>query len=78
MRLFCEAGTETFFDVYRRETLLGRISIGVPGRHNVMNCLACVVVGMQLGVAFEQIAAIMPGFGGVKRRFQTKGRAHGI
>ena len=72
------AGTETFFDVYRRETLLGRISIGVPGRHNVMNCLACIAVGMHLGLSFERIAAIMPGFGGAKRRFQTKGRERGI
>ena len=72
------AGTETFFDVYRRETLLGRISIGVPGRHNVMNCLACIAVGMYLGLSFERIAAIMPGFGGAKRRFQTKGRERGI
>ena len=71
-------GTETFFDVYRREQLLGRISIGVPGRHNVMNCLACIAVGLHLGLDFERIAAIMPGFGGAKRRFQTKGRERGI
>lgn len=71
-------GMDTSFEVYRYGEALGTMRISVPGRHNVMNCLACVVVGMQLGVAFEQIAAIMPGFGGVKRRFQTKGRAHGI
>ena len=71
-------GMDTSFEVYRYGEALGTMRISVPGRHNVMNCLACVVVGMQLGVPFEQIAAIMPGFGGVKRRFQTKGRAHGI
>ena len=77
-RQLVSQGMETSFEVYRYGESLGTMRISVPGRHNVMNCLACVVVGMQLGVAFEQIAAIMPGFGGVKRRFQTKGRAHGI
>ena len=77
-RQLVSQGMETSFEVYRYGESLGTMRISVPGRHNVMNCLACVVVGMQLGVPFEQIAAIMPGFGGVKRRFQTKGRAHGI
>jgi UDP-N-acetylmuramate--alanine ligase len=71
-------GTETTFKVWRRGELLGQMAIGVPGRHNVMNSLACVAVGVHLGVSFEQIAAIMPGFGGAKRRFQTKGKASGI
>ena len=77
-RQLVSQGMETSFEVYRYGESLGTMRISVPGRHNVMNCLACVVVGMQLGIPFEQIAAIMPGFGGVKRRFQTKGRAHGI
>ncbi len=77
-RQLVSQGMETSFEVYRFGEVLGTMRISVPGRHNVMNCLACVAVGMQLGIPFEQIAAIMPGFGGVKRRFQTKGRAHGI
>jgi len=71
-------GTETLFDVWKQNKLLGKISIGVPGRHNVMNCLACIAAGMHLGIEFERIAAIMPGFGGAKRRFQTKGKENGI
>lgn len=71
-------GMETSFEVFRHGEVLGTMRINVPGRHNVMNCLGCIAVGMQLGVSFEQIAEIMPGFGGVKRRFQTKGRVNGI
>ena len=71
-------GIETSFDVWNRNELLGKIAISVPGRHNVMNCLACIAVGIHLGIEFERIAAIMPGFGGAKRRFQTKGRESGI
>jgi UDP-N-acetylmuramate--alanine ligase len=43
-----------------------------------MNCLACIAVGSYMEIPFEQIAAIMPGFHGAKRRFQTKGRQGGI
>ncbi len=71
-------GTETAFEVWSRDERLGAMSIGVPGRHNVMNCLACIAVGMHLGIPFEQMAAIMPGFSGAKRRFQTKGKQRGI
>ncbi|HWR31578.1 MAG TPA: UDP-N-acetylmuramate--L-alanine ligase [Negativicutes bacterium] len=71
-------GTETTFEVWRWGELQGTMSIGVPGRHNVMNCLACVAVGIYLGITFGQIASIMPGFGGAKRRFQTKGKESGI
>ena len=71
-------GMDTSFEVYRYGEALGTMRISVPGRHNVMNCLACVVVGMQLGVPFEQIAAIMPGFGGVKRRMELLGTIKGV
>lgn len=71
-------GTETAFEVRLHGRPLGRVSIGVPGRHNVMNCLACIAVGMHLGIPFARIVDIMPGFGGAKRRFQTKGKAGGV
>ena len=71
-------GTETSFEVWHRDELLGKVSIGVPGRHNVMNCLACIAVGIHMGISFERAAAIMPEFGGAKRRFQTKGKENGI
>ena len=77
-RNICTCGTETTFEVWRQNELLGKMAIGIPGRHNVMNCLACIAVGLHLGISFDQIAAIMPGFGGVKRRFQTKGKESGV
>lgn len=71
-------GMETTFEVWYREQFLGQVAIHVPGRHNVMNCLACIAAGRIMGIAFEQIAAAMPEFGGVKRRFQTKGKQGGV
>jgi UDP-N-acetylmuramate--alanine ligase len=57
---------------------LGRIALLVPGRHNVLNALAATVVGIQLGLSVEQMAAGFIHFNGAKRRFQTKGRFDGI
>src|SRR5689334_5080389 len=42
--------------VYRRtggeETLLGRLELAVPGRHNLQNALAAVAVASELGIDF--------------------------
>ena len=66
------------FEVTYRGAALGPFAVHVPGRHNVMNATAAVAIGMQLGVAPEQIAAGLDGFRGVDRRFQVKGTARGV
>jgi len=71
-------GAGTSFDVLHNGVNLGRISLRVPGRHNVLNALAATVVGIQLGLSLEQMAAGFVHFNGAKRRFQTKGRIDGI
>lgn len=71
-------GAGTIFDVYFNEQMLGSIHINVPGRHNVANALSAVVVGLQIGLSFEEIAQGLTAFQGVKRRFQTKGRVNGV
>lgn len=57
---------------------LGPFALHVPGRHNVLNATAAVAIGVQLGVAPEQIAAGLDSFRGVDRRFQIKGMARGV
>ena len=57
---------------------MGRFVLHVPGRHNVLNATAAVAVGVQLGVAPEQIAAGLDSFRGVDRRFQVKGVVRGV
>ncbi len=68
----------TSFTVHFREEELGRLSFGMPGRHNVLNCLATVAVAMELGLSFETIAEGISGFGGLQRRFQIRHDAGGI
>jgi UDP-N-acetylmuramate--alanine ligase len=61
------------FEVNYKGLVLGRFRLHVPGRHNVLNATAAVAVGVQLGVAADQIAAGLETFRGVDRRFQMKG-----
>lgn len=54
------------------------VSIRVPGIHNVLNSLAAVGVGLELGMEPEEIAEGLSQFTGVERRFHLKGELHGI
>jgi UDP-N-acetylmuramate--alanine ligase len=56
---------------------LGTIKLPFPGRHWVYNSLAAVAVGLELDVPFKTIARALAGFGGVDRRMQQRGEAHG-
>jgi len=56
---------------------LGKIRLGVPGRHSVYNSLAAIAAGIELDVPFSKIAKALERFRGVDRRFQLKGEAFG-
>lgn len=71
-------GAITTYDVYRQEELLGTLKLNVPGRHNVANSLAAVIVGVTVGLTFSQIVEGLSYFQGAKRRFQTKARINGV
>jgi len=68
----------TSFDVIREGENLGTVKLNVPGRHNVLNAMACVVTGIALGQSVAQMAEGLTMFNGAKRRFQTKGKAQGV
>jgi UDP-N-acetylmuramate--alanine ligase len=45
------------------------VVLNLPGRHNVLNALAAVSVGLELGVGEEAIRRALLGFEGIGRRF---------
>ena len=53
------------------------VFVPMPGRHNVLNALAAVAVGLEFGMADEVIAGGFEKFGGVKRRFSRVGEVDG-
>ena len=59
------------------ETLTG-LRLPMPGLHNVRNALAATAVGLQLGVAPDDIRSALAGFAGVRRRFTTTGVVGGV
>ncbi len=57
---------------------LGTLRLQVPGRHSVLNALAALGVGLELGVGFEVLATALADFQGAERRFERRGVVHGI
>src|SRR5436309_1939281 len=66
------------FEVYQRGSLLGECTLQIPGRHNVLNALAAIGVGLELEIPFVTMERALAGFAGVQRRFQIRGRAAGV
>ncbi|MEZ5291365.1 MAG: UDP-N-acetylmuramate--L-alanine ligase [Vicinamibacterales bacterium] len=74
----CTVETRDRRDRQARATPLGRLQLQVPGRHSVLNALAAVAVGLELGVPFDVVAGALGEFSGAERRFQIRGTVHGI
>ncbi len=71
-RDICLAQCHLSFSVYRKNNKLGDISAALMGRHNVLNILAVVGLGLELGLSLGIIKKAIAGFRGVERRFQVK------
>ncbi|MGG1515768.1 UDP-N-acetylmuramate--L-alanine ligase [Paenibacillus oryzisoli] len=66
------------FDVQHQGEHLGKISLSVPGKHNVYNALATLITCLQAGLSFEAVAKAIQEFRGAKRRFQVLGEVQDI
>jgi UDP-N-acetylmuramate--alanine ligase len=74
---FAAHGSGSRFAVRGRGEVLGQIELPMPGRHNVLNALAAVGVGLSLRIEFAEIARGIAGFTGVHRRFELLGSWRG-
>jgi UDP-N-acetylmuramate--alanine ligase len=72
------AGMSSRFEVLHRGTLLGECTLQIPGRHNVLNALAAIGVGLDLEIPFVTIQKALAAFAGVQRRFQVRGVVAGV
>jgi UDP-N-acetylmuramate--alanine ligase len=68
----------TRFSIRHRGASLGSVRLPLPGRHNVQNALATLSVALELEVPFEVAAGALESFGGIERRFESKGEAAGV
>ena len=47
------------------------VRISQFGRHNALNALACICIGLELDIEFQQISSSLSSFAGISRRFNT-------
>jgi UDP-N-acetylmuramate--L-alanine ligase/UDP-N-acetylenolpyruvoylglucosamine reductase len=72
------AGSGSAFDVFRRGRRLGRVTLRLPGLHNVRNALAAAAAAAAAGVRWPVIAEALASFEGVGRRFERVADRDGI
>jgi UDP-N-acetylmuramate--alanine ligase len=51
------------------------VRVAVPGEHMALNAIAALLAGIELGAPVEGLAEGLAAFGGVRRRFEFKGRS---
>ena len=66
------------FDFIAHNKFLGRVSLGLIGRHNVSNALPSIALALKYGVSMETVQTALPTFTGTRRRFEYKGTLGGI
>ena len=65
------------FDVYKYNEFYEHIKLSIPGRHNVLNALACISLCNTYGISKEHIKIALAKFKGADRRFEFKGNVNG-
>jgi UDP-N-acetylmuramate--alanine ligase len=63
--------TETSFTLRIGARALGRVTLSMPGRHNIANALAAATTAELLGGDPETFVPTLNRFGGLRRRFQV-------
>ena len=77
-------GTMMIFDVILSDRIaegvdrMNAIKFPMLGDHNVQNCLAAIAVALEMNVSADNIIQSLAKFGGVGRRFETKGVSNGV
>lgn len=63
-----------FYDIKSPVESISRVTLGLPGLHNVENSIAAVAIAQQLGIRGGVIKEALRSFSGVKRRFDYRVR----
>ncbi len=66
------------FDVYYKGTFKGRLTLHVPGMHNVLNALSVCAVSHFVHLDIQAINLGLSLFTGPNQRFEIKGKLHDI
>lgn len=69
-------GTCTHFTVLRKDCKPLRLTLNIPGEHNVYNALAAITLASDEGVDDDAIVRAVSKFAGVGRRFEQQAEIH--
>ena len=69
-------GKASFVPVYDNKRY-DRVTLSVPGDHNITNALAAIALSIEMGVDYNDVIAALKKFHGADRRFQFKGKFNG-
>ncbi len=61
------------YNVLYRNTFIGKVTLSVPGMHNVLNSLSVFALSYEHGISTENIINGLANFKGTHRRFEYKG-----
>lgn len=64
--------------VFKDQKFLGRFQPALPGKHNVLNAMGAITLGMEAGFSFETCALAIEKFSGIERRFHFRKESQGI
>ncbi len=71
-------GTKNTFGIFTKkssyQTSIGQLELKIPGRHNILNAAASLLAALELEISFDVAAEALKKFGGVRRRFEFKGK----
>ncbi len=66
------------FTIRNNNYLYGPFELEIPGKHNVLNATAAIIVCIKAGVDVEVIQKYLPEFRGAERRSQKMGQKNGV
>lgn len=72
------SGPLSEYDLYRKAKYVGRITLNIPGSHNVLNSLAAIAVAEEVGVSFAKIKKALRSYKGVGRRMEIMYQGGGV
>lgn len=71
-------GDRATFYLEEKGVRRGRVSLAVPGLHNVLNATAALALATTMGVPWDEAVHGLSAYRGVGRRFETRGTVDGV
>ena len=66
------------YDLMFRGEKVGRVTLHVPGQHNMLNSIAAMTVALSHGTDFDTAASALAEFKNTRRRFEYYGERNGV